>query len=550
MKACVKKLMALAVATMMLCAMIIPVSAVDITINTITNSGKEYAAYRLLNLSTALTCTETGEHAHTDECYTFSYSVNSEYESYLASAAFTADEIAAKTAAGTLGEDIIEYIRGLTSESIRTYGDAVYMALLEAEAGGATFTAKTVIQEANVFENVEQGYYLIAETSAEDNGVSSLIMLDTAGQVDVKVNSKEDIPTVDKKVLEVSDSGDGAYGYWADMDIGDTVTFELTATLPSNIDEFMAAQGEDSGKVYELVFHDTISDSLGADTSTAKVQVLNGNDTITIGEGFSVETGTDCSFEVQIADLYALKDTEGNAVTITKDSAVVVTYSATLNGTAAGVADNAVALEFSNDPYSDGTAKTIPETVDVYTYALEVLKQDDEGQALAGASFKVEKYDNETSAYVEYTNGAEAAVAEVKELTCAEEHDHTDDCYETTYAVQFVGLDAGKYRLTETVVPDGYTGIKPIEFEITSTITEDGVQELSATASDGSVTFNGDPSTYTISVAIQNAQGSELPMTGGAGIVVMSVCAIGLICIGAAIIVIARKKMNQDTKQD
>lgn len=81
-----------------------------------------------------------------------------------------------------------------------------------------------------------QGYYLIAETATDgSNDAISLVMLDTAGQQNVKVKSKESIPTLEKKI-KLED------GTLVDMDtvaFTDTVTFQLTATLPKTLEQLI-----------------------------------------------------------------------------------------------------------------------------------------------------------------------------------------------------------------------------------------------------------------------------------------------------------------------
>lgn len=77
----------------------------------------------------------------------------------------------------------------------------------------------------------------------------------------------------------------------------------------------------------------------------------------------------------------------------------------------------------------------------------------------------------------------------------------------------FKGLDAGKYKLVETKVPDGYSSVDDIEFEIISELDGKELKVLNT----NSETFTAELSTGTVAATVINKTGSVLPSIGGAG---------------------------------
>ena len=151
-----------------------------------------------------------------------------------------------------------------------------------------------------------------------------------------------------------------------------------------------------------MVFHDTLSEGLTLDAASAKVFMYDTkyqadvdtdlNDGKDVTDKFTVTTSglTDgCTFEVGCENVFSI---EG----VTKDTAFVVYYEAELNENAVIGAignPNEVYLEFSNNPYGEGTGNTEKDEVVVYTYQLVINKTDSHGHALKGAGFTLYKKD-------------------------------------------------------------------------------------------------------------------------------------------------------------
>lgn len=480
--------------------------AAENTSLTITNSeGRTYNGYKLLELTTSL---KPGDHPapcdgtnHKDTCYNYAYTVNEKYKDIL------------QEQAGA-DNDIIKYLEGLSSDTTAGYGtlrDAADEIYSKIKTAGKD--ADATIE--NGTKDIAQGYWLFADVTNLGNKeeANSLVMVDTVGKDAITINPKTDIPTVEKKVKDINDSNDDSItdNPWhdsADHDIGDAVPFKLTATLPSNLEYYSS---------YKISFHDTLSAGLTLDAES--IQVFVGDTDVT--DSFTTTTSnlTDgCTFEVSCDNVKGITD-----VTVNKDTVFVVYYEATLNeGAVIGSAGNPneVYLEFSNNPYSDGTGKTAPDKVIVFTYQLTINKTDPDDQPLEGAGFTLSK----KNAAGTYTVIGE----ELKGDTL------------TTFT--WVGLDDGDYKLEETTVPDGYNKMADIVFSISAE--HDEVSEDPAlTSLDGGLMGTGTVNVGTIEKDIVNNTGTILPETGAEG-TFMLITASALFVMVAVVFMVTRKKMS------
>ena len=172
-----KKLASFILAFAMVMAIAMPsvVMAADgkstITINGAT-AGSEYVAYKLFD------ATDDGNDH-------FSYTVNSKYEAVL-------KEVTGKNS----GAEIVKYLDGIkdNAAAVREFADKVYAKVKTMEADYTATNGK--------FENVDQGYYLIAQTKIGTNEAYSLVMLGTAGKNNLTVTPKTGVPTFEKKIKE------------------------------------------------------------------------------------------------------------------------------------------------------------------------------------------------------------------------------------------------------------------------------------------------------------------------------------------------------------
>lgn len=460
-------------------------------------AGSEYVAYKLFN------ATDDGN-GH------FSYTVNSKYETVL-------KEVTGKST----GAEIVKYLNGIkdNATAVREFADKVYA---KVKTMDVDYTAAN-----GVFAEVDQGYYLIAQTKIGTNEAYSLVMLGTAGKNNLKITPKTGVPTFEKKIKEKNDST-GVESGWqdaSDYDIGDKVPFKLTGTVSDKYDNY---------KTYYYAFHDKMDDTLEFNADSVVVKI-DGKEVAKEKYTLNTKTTDGCTFEVVFNDL--------KTVSPTKPENVTVEYTATLKDTAklGSVGNfNKGKLEFNNNPYYEGEGK--PETpgetpwdeVVVFTYKLIANKTDGQGDALAGAGFTLYKFNKDTDDYVK-----------VKEIEAGE-----------TTKFEFTGADAGKYKLVETTVPDGYNKADDLVFEVKGTYeTVNKTDPLKAPTltkleifDEKGNSITGEDKVFTTNLAagtattnIKNLTGSELPSTGGMGTTVLYAAGTLMILAAAAFLVMKKK---------
>ena len=532
-----KKLVSLFLALALILSLSVTAFAEETTSVTITgDDARIYAGYQLLALTTSLksekhhpeTCDGTN---HTDDCYNYAYTVNTKYRAILQAETLDngrnelwSDAGKPTVSANVTDEQILKYLEGQTSGNgtMRQVADWVYRAILAANiaADEPSLTGNN--------DAIAQGYWMFADVTdlGDDNAANSLVMVDTAGHNAITITPKTAIPTVEKKVKDIEDSEDDSItdNPWqdtADHDIGDSVPFKLTGTLPSNAQSFTS---------YMMVFHDQLSAGLTLDASSIKVYMYDtkhkadvdtdmnafAKDVTAFFSAKTADLADGCSFEVGCANVFGI---EG----VTKDTVFVVYYEATLNDNAAiGAAGNPneVYLEFSNNPYDEGTGETEKDKVIVFTYQMVVNKTDSHGHELEGAGFTLYKKD---------LSGTYNALGE--ELK-------GEDM--TTFT--WKGLDDGDYKLEETTVPEGYNQMEDIFFSISAEHTNDPTV-LALTSLDGGLMGTGEVSTGTITKNIVNNTGTVLPETGAQGTFLL-ISVSTLFVMVAAVFMVTRKKMS------
>lgn len=508
-----KKLIAVMLTFVMAFAMAATVFAADINISG-GATGSEYEAYKLLN------ATDGGDGK-------YSYTLNDKYADAI-------EKVTKKTGA----TQIVEYISGLkdNADAIRRFADDVY-AKIKTQKLESDYTTNN---KNNKFENVEQGYYLIAETkTGNSQDTYSLVMLNTAGKTDINVTTKEGVPTLEKKIKEKNDSTGAETGWQdgADYDLEDEIPFKLTGTVSAKYASY---------KTYYYAFHDTMSSGLTFLPDSVEVKVdNNGTETSVAKSAYKVEKEnlTDgCSFEVIFNDLKKIEN-----VTVTATSKIVVEYKAKLNENAVIGSDgnpNEASLEYNNNPYYEGegkpdeTGKTPKDKVIAFTYKLVANKVDKDNKTLSGAGFTLYKFDNTANDYVKVGN-------EIKGTT---------ENPITTFT--FERLDAGKYKLVETTVPDGYNKAEDLEFTVEGTYETDSTnpkfKDLVIKDKEGNTTISGENKVFTVNLAegsfntnVVNVSGTALPTTGGMGTTIFYIIG-AILIIGSGVLMITRRRMGKN----
>lgn len=442
---------------------------------------------------------------------------------------------------GTLSEDgtnlsNIEWGNGITEAgqtALQTKYGVSSAAELAEVLGADDFTASQAeefakaagqyLQNAGGLTGLAAGYYLVQNATVGDNEAYTNYILQVVN--DVTVEPKTDVPSVEKKVKDTNDTT-GETSDWqdsADYDINDSVPFQLTATLPANLDSY---------DEYYLELSDTLSSGLTYNKD-AKVYLVNDDEKTDVTSSFTIaDDGS--SFKIN-----NLKSLDG----VTSSTKVVVEYTATLNENAVIGSEgnpNTVKLIYSNNPNYTGSGETSPtgetpeDTVIVFTYKVVVNKVDQDSEALEGAGFTLYKK----------VNGEWTAVKTISadEATAAENSDKKN-------IFTFSGLDDGDYKLSETTTPNGYNTISDVEFTVTADhdVESDSpaLNSLSGDVTTGELTFTSniteDDASLTTNVV--NKKGSVLPSTGGMGTTILYVVGTILV-LAAGILLVTKKRMD------
>lgn len=484
-------------------------------------------------------------------------------------------------------------VASILASADKAMDDPIAMAFAEIAAKYVTTGTESVRNtEKSIYEitGLQDGYYLVVNTGipegAENTTVSRFILEVVRN---IAVTHKGTFPSVEKKIIEAELKLDVNQA-----PIGKDVNYEITGTLPSTLDTY---------QTYYYAFHDTLSKGLTYNEN-AKVTV-NGVD---VTEYFYIEAseydevnGTTIFVGIQdILALELLKDAEGNQIVgdITKDTLVILTYSAKVNENAviAGNGNpNEVFLEYDNDPNTEGgttppppnpdkptppdpTGVTPKDKVVTYVTELTILKKDGAGNALAGAEFTLSgdavytmvvtretfapATGEEVPVYWELNDGSFTNVAPVYDDPNTDENEDTSHAYKTAEATHvikevveiiektesvavkafvgedgyltFTGLGAGTYTLTESVTPAGFNTIDPITF----TVEFDAKTGLFSCPNNW-IMVESDNTLY---AEIINVAGSTLPSTGGIGTTLFYVFG-GLMVAGAAVLLVTKKRM-------
>ena len=424
------------------------------------------------------------------------------------------------------------------AETLKTEADAKAFAKAVAPyLTTAAGSANTVTDGKYVISGLTAGYYLVKDQDGSLTGDADAYTEYIIKVVsDTTATPKSSVPTVEKKVKDTNDST-GVTSDWqdsADYDIGDSIPFQLKATLANNVSSYTT---------YKVVFHDTLSKGLTYNND-AKVYI-DGTETNGFTVTATVNADGTTTLTVSCDDVKALG--AGNS------SVITVEYTAKLNENAVlGSAGNPneVYLEYSNNPNKsetgdNETGNTPEDTVIVFTYKTIINKVDSENKPLTGAAFKLEKL-------IKGKDGAADTWTTVKEFTVDE----------TTTSFTFSGLDDGQYKLTETKTPAGYNTIDPIYFVIEATHDETADAPTLKTLNAYLTDANGNKQTEmkdgesvnidlgtvdltagSITTTVVNKSGSELPSTGGIGTAIFYVLG-GVLVLAAVVLLVTKKRMS------
>ncbi len=496
---------------------------------------------------------------------------------------------------------VADKLGGIENDSVLAQALAdVFNAALKGEAEAF----KTSDTSGNI-KDLTTGYYLFKDQeTSQDNLNAAYTDFILRVVDDVEVDSKSDVPTIDKKIKSVkngeADSGKvGTDEKAGTAAIGDKITYQLDSKVPK-------MTGYEKPNKYFFIVSDTMCEGLTFNKDVAIT--INGAAYTKFyvktkdGEGKNkLDATSQKTFEIVFEDFIDQKPNEGQDI--------VITYSATLNDkcdrTATGN-PNTVDLTFSNNPnhnYSgtpdtpdepdkdkgDVMGKTPEKTTKVFTTGIRVKKVDENNNQLTGAKFQLtgEKLNKVIVITDEFTEDASGTYYLLKDgtYTVVPPRNETKEQYASTttkYArgssasttvdsskaniiatvdkngiLVFSGLADGVYTLTEVEAPNGYNLLKDARtITISSdpktdaegnqqpnwTVQEDGKEPVPIT-NDNAILADG----YVVETEIQNKKGIILPTTGGIGTVLFYVIGSALIA-GAGVLFVTKKRKTVKEK--
>ena len=452
-----RKILAILLAVVLVLALSVSAFAAkndSITVNNV-KPGETYAIYKLFDLSVN----------DEESPSAYRYTVNSAWSDFFTTGA---------------GKD---YVTIDAQGYVVEISDAAALAKAAAAAAPAPTDANKQVAGNDatsvVFTGLDDGYWLITST------LGTVAMTETTPDDSaVTVNEKNPEDTIEKQVKE----DNNGWGKTNDAQIGDVVSFEADATLLPNTRNVKVHDTMDEGLTYN---NDVAIAGLTEDVEYTVTK--EGNDTFTI-----------------VFD-------DNYLATITAETTLTISYTATVNEKAivkdeSGVAivaqNNTTSITFGDKQSAESETTTTTHSFSVFKHAKNSMTH------LADAVFSLKKAgvvvnlvkldDNNYRVAMDGENGAVATF--------------------TTVAggnIVIWGVDADSdYTLEEITPPAGYNKL----------------------ATEKEFVVSADNNTV---VDIENNTGSELPGTGGIGTTIFYIVG-GILVVGAAVVLISKKRMNTE----
>ena len=492
--------------------------------------------------------------------------------------------------AGENAQDAADWLSantGVAGTDSKVASDNV-LSMIAANLKGSNLWSTTTKGNASL-SGLEAGYWLfLTDTAGTPGGTStdtftSPVYVALDGVSATTVTPKKDVPTVEKKVLDDAEAAvvdpktSDKWNDVADSQIGQEINYRLTGTIASNYATF---------DTYAYKFTDVLSRGLDYVDGSVEVYALNGNDYSSIDASkydVAFDNNT-LTVEFKVGDgKKGLKDVSD----VNADTKIVVLYKAKLNGNAVignatdgnkGGNPNTVKLEYSNNPYAEGTGETIENTVADFAFKLNLNKVDQGTErGLAGAVFTIQSDDANTEGQYVASKADAAKGIVAGQLVAVADANNLPEYVKFTSGsdgkIAVSGLDAGSYKVTEVQTPDKskYTKANPFTFTIkpkyddkamkvtglTASVSEAdkgrtdiAFGTLDGTAGDHKLTGTDGTGTNAaageVTINVGNTKSVGLPITGLNGVTLTWVAGGAVLVIGVAHLIRGRREESEE----
>ena len=491
--------------------------------------------------------------------------------------------------ASNLAQDAADWLNanaGVSGTNSEVASDNVLSKIAANLNGKGTW--KTTSADSASLSGLEAGYWLFLTAAAgkpdgkSTDAFTSPVYAVIDGTNPTTVTPKKGVPTVEKKILDDADAagtdikGSKNWKDVADSQIGQEVNYKLTGTIASNYATF---------STYAYKFTDVLSGGLDYVGGSVEVYALNGGTYSQIDASkYDVTCANNkLTVEFKVGDgKKGLKDVDG----VDANTQIVVFYKAKLNGNAVignaadgnkGGNPNTVKLEYSNNPYAEGTGQTIEHTVADFAFKL-ILNKVDQGteKGLPNAVFTIQSADANTAGrYVASKDDATAGVIAgqlVTDVDVSNLPDYVKFTSDNDGKIAVSGLDAGSYKVTEVQTPDTkYTKANPFTFTITPEYDEAAMKvtglkaevsnddkgrtdiafgTLNGTAGDNKLTGTDgtgtNAATGEVTINVGNTKSVGLPITGLDGVTLTWVAGGAVLVIGVAHLIRSHREESEE----
>ena len=334
-----------------------------------------------------------------------------------------------------------------------------------ASTGAISKVSGTPVSTGQQFSGTE-GYYLFVTTDStigDNEAGTAPIWVAISSAKPKTIAEKSAIPSLVKTVREDSNN---TYGLWSDANLNQGIQYRLEGSVAQNVQSYAKYyyQFVDSMQGLEMSEAELggVVVKVNGEDVTQVVKTKTGNNAITFAGG---------TLTVTINDLLDL------GKTITKDTKVVVEYTAHLNGSATiggngnpntayvryssnpAVATNPAAAATSPESVGNSTDKTPDQITKAFTFDLEITKVDqDTREVLSGAKFTLQVANSSTDA------GSKGKYVQANGSLDATAYEFTTDA---NGKIDVPRIDEGVYVLHETTPPASH---KSLAQDVTITI--------------------------------------------------------------------------------